>query len=702
MDLRPLSATGVAWSRAPIDLDAARRDLWPRGTLALRSGTRPPRPAVIAWPRTRDEVAAVLRAAEALDLAVVPYGAGSGVCGGAAGRAGSLVVDTKRMNKVLALDREAGLAHVQPGLLGQHLEDHLARHGLMTAHSPSSIMCSTVGGWVAARSAGQFSSRYGVFDDMVVAASAETPRGRVLGGAWCPPDDEDLLPVLAGSEGGLGVITDVVTRVVPLPETRWLRGFALPSLTAAWDAMRRLMQADLWPSVLRLYDPVDTRIGGPARKAARELERHGRGTPRFIERLREAVAAVPALHQHLLEVPLALPRLINRLSDGLGDEVLMVVGFEGPQAIVDASVAAATPILARARDLGAAPGEYWYAHRHDVSYKLAPIFAGGGWADTMEVAAPWARLEALHDGVRRAIGKRAVVMAHFSHAYPEGCSIYFSFAGAGDVSTYDAVWRDGLAAARDAGGTVTHHHGVGQLKSAAAAVEAGAGLRVWRAVKARLDPDDRMNPGRPFATDAPEAPGPDAPSTPGPVFSVDAQSRMAWVDPAASPDALADALAAQGLGLRVRPDRPLGAWLAALRRGAVDRWTVPVFGVQARFADGASARLGPAPRSAAGPDLRWGLLRRAHAEAVEVPTVPLGPGGASPWFVRAPGPASPDAEAARPTWRSEGAWGFLSPSTAATVGASTAGVPPAVDPSAGLQLPVLALDAGTPGPEDAK
>ncbi|MEC7945931.1 MAG: FAD-linked oxidase C-terminal domain-containing protein, partial [Myxococcota bacterium] len=94
----------------------------------------------------------------------------------------------------------------------------------------------------------------------------------------------------------------------------------------------------------------------------------------------------------------------------------MIVGFEGPAAQVDAAVAAAAPLVAQGRDLGARPGEYWHAHRHDVSYKLAPIFAGGGWADTMEVAAPWSRLHALHDGVRRAIGARAVVMAHFSHA----------------------------------------------------------------------------------------------------------------------------------------------------------------------------------------------------------------------------------------------------------------------------------------------
>ncbi|MEC7945930.1 MAG: FAD-binding oxidoreductase [Myxococcota bacterium] len=279
MDLRPLTDTGVAWSRAPLDLDAARRDLWPRGTLALRSGRKPPRPELVAWPRTRDDVAALLRAAKAMDLAVVPYGAGSGVCGGAAGRRGALVVDTKRMNRILRLDSESGLVHCQPGVLGQHLEDWLGRRGLMTAHSPSSIMCSTVGGWVAARSAGQFSSRYGVFDDMVVAAAAETPSGRLLTGAWTPEGQEDLLPVLTGSEGSLGVITDIVCRVIPLPSNRWLRGYAFASMDAALSVMRTLMQADLWPSVLRLYDPVDTRIGGPARKAAREMERHRRAPP---------------------------------------------------------------------------------------------------------------------------------------------------------------------------------------------------------------------------------------------------------------------------------------------------------------------------------------------------------------------------------------------------------------------------------------
>jgi alkyldihydroxyacetonephosphate synthase len=260
MNTPALTAAGIAWSADPLDLDAARRDLWPRDSLRLRAGERPPAPALVAWPRSRADVALLLRWAEEEGRPVVPYGAGSGVCGGAQGVEGALVIDLKRMRRLLQVDAAAGTAHVEAGMLGQHLEDALAPLGWKTAHSPSSIHCSTVGGYVAARSAGQFSSRFGVFEDMLLAAHAETPTGPMDTGLWTPQGSEDLQAVLLGSEGGLGVITDVLVKLAPLPHRWWLRGFAFPSLEAAWSAMRGLMQAGLWPSALRLYDPVDTRL----------------------------------------------------------------------------------------------------------------------------------------------------------------------------------------------------------------------------------------------------------------------------------------------------------------------------------------------------------------------------------------------------------------------------------------------------------
>lgn len=644
-------------SRDPLDLEALRRDLWPRGTLALaRLGLAhadlppdalPPPPAEVVWPRDAREVRAALDEAQARGMTVVPYGAGSGVCGAASGRQGALVLDLKRMNRVLDFDPSARTVRVQPGLLGQHLEDWLGARGFMTAHSPSSIACSTVGGYAAARSAGQFSSRYGVFDDMLLAARVESPAASLRLGAWCPPEEEDLLPVLCGSEGALGVFTELLLRVVPLPEVRWLRGYAFPNLASAWTAMRGLLQAGLWPAVMRLYDPLDTRLHrSPSSRPANE----GRG---LLRRMAETVRGAPGLGHHLADLPLALPGLLNGVFGALGQEVALILGFEGPRRLVEGQVTAAQPLLAAARDLGPGPGERWYAHRHSVSYKLAPVFLAGGFADTMEVAAPWSRLEGLHDAVRGAIGRHGLVMAHFSHAYPEGCSIYFSFAGRGDFATYDALWSEALSAAAAAGGTVTHHHGVGPLKARAAAREAGAAVRIWREIQDRLDPERRMNPGRLFPEDEPEVDGPTPPSASGPVFAVDEDSLLAEVDPHAPPESIEEELGRRGLALRVRPDRPLGAWLLAARREALESWERPVFAVQARFHDGRSARLGPAPRSAAGPDLRLALLRRARPELVQVP-VRRRPSDGRALLVRSPeGPAAAEV---RPLWSDGGVW----------------------------------------------
>jgi alkyldihydroxyacetonephosphate synthase len=618
MDLQALSAIGIRTSVQTLDTDAYRRDLWPRDTLRMYRGhTLPDAPAAIAWPETEDEVALILEWAVAQGVAVVPYGAGSGVCGAASGQAGSLVIDTKRMCKVLDIDTGSRMVHVQTGILGQHLEDSLAPHGWMTGHSPSSIMCSTVGGYIASRSAGQFSSRYGTFPDMLHAARTICPSGPLMTGAWASPQTEDLQPILCGSEGTIGVITEALVRISPIPQTRWLRGYAFTDLESAWSAMRGLMQAGLWPSVLRLYDPADTRIGGRTKTKTAE------SGPSIFGRIRQAVSSMPGLGQHLLDVPLALPGLVNRLMEGLGEEVMLIVGFDGtPEAIAEL-VQAATPHLSAGRDRGAEPGEQWYAHRHSVSYKLAPVFAGGGFADTMEVAASWAKLPALYNRVRAAIAEHAVVMAHFSHAYPQGCSIYFSFAGRDQLSTYDQLWSDALAAAEAAGGTVCHHHGVGQLKALAATREQGAAIELWPEIQAKLDPRGTMNPDRLFVEGISPPEGPPSPSG-GPVFELDRRSWLATVDPRCTHDRLAAALAEDGFRLRAQTRQPLLSWMQGLRASTLPRWEDPLFAVQARMPTGASVSLGRAPRSAAGPDLRWALLRRATVESVQVPVVPEG------------------------------------------------------------------------------
>ncbi|MES2638642.1 MAG: FAD-binding oxidoreductase [Myxococcota bacterium] len=587
-----------------VSVDAAERiaharDLWPRGTLALAgAGPLPPSPEAVAWPRNAEEIAACLAWAEAEGVAIVPYGAGSGVCGAAAGRSGSLVVDLKRMNRIGAIEGDTVIC--QPGVLGQHLEDTLERAGRATRHSPSSIWCSTVGGWAASRSAGQFSSKYGKFEDMVLGMQVVAPAGRFGTGVWA--QGEDLGPWVMGAEGSLGIISELLVRTVPVPTARRFAAWRFPTVEAAWEAMRALLQADLHPAVLRLYDPVDTRIAG---KGSATKAKAGAG---WLHEIRKAAESVPALRSHLLSLPLALPRLLNALAQGISSGCVLIAGWEGQRDVIDVLAAHGAALLSAGEPLGEELGEHWYAHRHEVSYKSAPIFERGGFADTMEVATTWSRLPALYDGVRAALGRHTLVMAHFSHVYREGCSIYFSFAGVGRLEVYDATWRDALAAAAEAGGTVAHHHGVGQLKMAAAARELAGISPRFHALKARLDPAGILNPGRLF-------PVVEVPEPAAPPLGVDPISQIATLD-AQQPAAARDAwLAAEGWELRFPSPASLAASVGAPRRP----WESRVLGASARL-DGRRAVFVAVPRSSAGPDPREALPPDTY-ETLTVPVV---------------------------------------------------------------------------------
>ena len=600
----------VRRSDQPLDRRAASRDLWPGGTLDAWQGRGAPLPDHVFWPADGAEAVRVLEAARAAGVAVVPYGAGSGVCAGARGRKGAWVVDTKALQGIGPLDTEARTVVVEAGVNGQHLEDWLGERGFTTGHSPSSIWCSTVGGWAAARGAGQFSSKYGVFEDMVLGLTVATPgRGLVrfgLGaseGAEAPP--VDWLDHVLGSEGTLGVITELTLRVWPKPEKRWLRGYAVDDVPAALELMRALMQAELWPSVVRLYDPVDTRIGG---KTKPKKETSG-GSAGFVRRWLRRVEQLPAVRKRTLALPLGLPSMVNQLLDGVAAGCLMVVGFEGDTEVVDASVAQARRILEPAEDLGEGPGKRWFHSRHAVSFKLMPVFERGGFADTMEVAGRWSRLPAIYDAVREAVRPYALVMAHMSHVYPEGGCIYFSFAGKGDREVYDALWVDALNAIVDAGGTVTHHHGVGSLKAAAASRELGPAIAGARAVQEALDPSRSMNPGR-VLVDVPF----DDPGDPPTLHPNDGLVRV-------SIDATLEARNATATTAGRELMWPYEK-LPAPPRWHRSSWQQPWVEVAARV-EGRRCQLGRGPRSAAGPDLRAWLARHDGAEAT-VAVVPRG------------------------------------------------------------------------------
>jgi len=518
-----------------------------------------------------------------------------------------MVVDTKAFTDLEPPDEERWVVEAGAGVNGQQLEDHLNRHGFTLGHSPSSIWCSTVGGWAAARSAGQFSSKYGVFEDMVLAVRAVAP-GR---GVFTVGEDGDApaawMPLLLGSEGTLAVITRVRMRIWPLPQRRWLRGYRFRDVGSALAAMRELMQGELWPSVVRLYDPVDTRIGGKTSPKREGADRH-RG---FLRRLLKRVDRMDSVRKKSLVLPLSLPGLVNRVFDRAASGCLVVVGWEGHDAVVEALSTTGHEILCReGEDLGHGPGERWFGSRHAVSYKLMPIFERGGFADTMEVATRWSELEALYESVREAVSKTAVVMAHMSHVYPEGGCIYFSFAGRGDRKVYEETWANALAAVAASGGTVTHHHGVGELKAAVASAEVGPAIAGWRSLKRELDPAHILNPGRLY-TDVPhQHPSPASDS-----------NTMDGVVRAGATSALDErqAAAEQAKGSLMFPWETIPTPPRWQRLPWQMGWTEV-----AGQLNGMVCRLGRGPRSAAGPDLRGWLATQDPDASATFALVPSG------------------------------------------------------------------------------
>jgi alkyldihydroxyacetonephosphate synthase len=485
----------VRTSEDDADRVAYARDLWPRHHLAVRAGrVAEHRPAGVVWASSTEDVVEIVRWANATGTPIVPFGAGSGVCAGVLPSSNMIVLDLKKMARWRSL--RDGILDVEAGHMGLPLEEELNRRGYTLGHFPSSILCSTVGGWVAARSAGQCSGRYGKIEDIVVALECVTGRGDVVTFRH-RTSGPNLLPVIVGSEGTLAIVTSCSLRLHPKPTARAFGAFTFPTTEAGWEAMRLLFQRGLRPAVSRLYDPFDAMLA--RRGAVKKDGADSGGTPGF------GAAALRSL--------LKKPGAINDLMEGsfgsalLGGSLLILIyegDSDGPERDLDETKRLFAKLKAKWE--GEGPAQKWLLHRYSVSYRQAPVFAAGLFSDTMEVAAPWSRLGALYDGVRRALGEHVFVMAHLSHAYPDGCCIYFSFAGTAAAGpepwdercevTYDRAWRAALAAAVEAGGTLAHHHGAGRSKAPRLGDELGdTGIAAVRGLMRAFDPNGILNPG---------------------------------------------------------------------------------------------------------------------------------------------------------------------------------------------------------------
>ena len=497
-------------STGDVDRILYSHDRMSRSAIQSRKSLPTHRPQAIVWPANTSEVAAVVRWAGRRRLPVIAYGGGSGVSGGTVPVHGGLIVDLKRLDKIEQIQDSQLLAVVQAGILVSDLEERLHPLGYTQGHFPSSIAIATLGGSIAARGAGQLSTKYGVIEDQIEAIEVVLPSGAVL-----PFDAKQVpklpgvhaLPLFIGSEGTLGIITRARVRLHRLPETSLYRGLSFVHLSDALVAIRRLMQSGIRPAVLRLYDPLDSLL----LRWGYERGLHG-GLGRILESVTRPIldpvlrVLNPIKKQvagQALDQFLAHPRMFDFLMQRLPSNCLLVLGFEGDEKFIAAQEAAALNICRASisRDEGRSLGEHWLQHRYSVSFKMPVLFSEGNFVDTIEVAATWDRIEELYHAMRKAIARHCLVMSHFSHAYPEGCSIYFTFVGSenkvrDELKTYDAVWHDAMDTCLRLGGTISHHHGIGLLKARYMPQELGNLMDLFRQFKNTLDPQGIMNPGK--------------------------------------------------------------------------------------------------------------------------------------------------------------------------------------------------------------
>ena len=447
------------WSESEVELDYYSQDAWPRAIKLSQMGQRPYRPELAFHVRSAGQVPKLLAWASEHRVPITVRGAGSDVVGACLPTAGGIVLDVSDLNKILVLDEPGLFVKVEAGMLGGALESELSKRGYTLHHSPQSLERSTVGGWVATRACGQFSSRWGGIEDLLLAVTVALADGTVISTPLVPRAalGPDVKSLFIGSEGTLGVMLDATLRIFSIPSHRRLETFSLPSLEAGLRGLRSVMQFGLQPFLARLYDAEES-----------------------IHVARWSGSAFPAAGN------------------------LLLLGFEGLPEVAEAQYAAATSLLEEHGGIRLGPeiAQGWMENRYDFSAVENRLSRPGGLAETIEVAHFWGGIYELHQALKRALAPLVgEVLGHFSHAYPQGVSLYMILLGEEpDAAAAEArlgeIWDTAMRSALEHGAAISHHHGVGLARQAYLREALGAGHAVLEQIKDALDPQGILNPGK--------------------------------------------------------------------------------------------------------------------------------------------------------------------------------------------------------------
>jgi len=451
--------------------------------VATRTGRFGALPDGVARPSTVEEVRELLRYADSANVELIPYGGGTSVVGHVNPRAEGrpvLTVDLCHMHRMVALDEESQLATFEAGVTGPDLEKQLNDRGYTLGHFPQSFELSTLGGWIASRSSGQQSLRYGRIDQLFLGGNLESPQGTLR----MPPfpasaAGPDLRQLVLGSEGRLGILTEATVKVTPLPERESFHAVFFPSWESALAAVRRIVQSRLPLSMLRLSTPAET----------------------------ETNLAL-AGHKFLLG---AFERYLA--MRGAGEEkCMLILGFTGGESLVRLVREEALRMtgLESGVHAGRTFGAQWHKNRFKAPYLRNSLWEAGYAVDTLETATTWTDVSQIVHAIDSALGtglesldERVHVFTHLSHLYPQGSSVYttYLFRLTPDAEENLRRWEMLKSAASraivDLGGTISHQHGVGTDHLPYLEAEKGPlGLAAMRALCGTFDPKGLMNPGK--------------------------------------------------------------------------------------------------------------------------------------------------------------------------------------------------------------
>jgi alkyldihydroxyacetonephosphate synthase len=486
-----VAAVGVDHlSTDPLDRVVHARGKSIRDLIRQRRGDLPRVPDAVVRPADEQQTAEILAAVVAHDAVVIPFGGGSSISGSleAPGDEARPVVsvDLARLDQVLEIDEQSGLARVQAGVLGPHLEEQLTRRGWTLGHYPDSFAYSTLGGWIATRSSGMQSDRYGDIADVTKGLRVVAPSGTVVVKPIpAMSNGPSIREMVLGSEGRLGIITEATIQVRRLPEQRTILGYLFPSFAAGLKAMEEIAQSEHPVSVSRVADAHETAFSFAMRKPATPLDR--------VQSL--------ALQTYLT----------RRLHWDVHEMCLSFIGYEGSRRHVAAQRFAVGQIVKRHGGLciGSGPGALYDQKKFDTPYIRDFLLDRGGAGDVSETAMPWSRLVPVYEGVMAAAqgalhaqGVTGYVMCHLSHSYQTGACLYFTFAFRSDpgddmLVQYDAVKSAIQQAFIDHGATLSHHHAVGTEHAPWMRHDVSdPGITMLTALFDGVDPGRHLNPGK--------------------------------------------------------------------------------------------------------------------------------------------------------------------------------------------------------------